>query len=178
MADEPVAVPPEVKAHWVPGKITIVEVVDFECDHCRRMHNVLTAFLGEQGEGIHFVRVVAPMEKHKHARDAARAYLCAVEQNKGDEMAEKLFAANDLTPEACERLAVSLGISRERYRTCVASPKIEEQIKANVAWVDKASPRGLPCMWVQDQGLFGEQSDHELKVALTKAEQSLRAGGQ
>ncbi len=178
MATEEVAVPPQVSAHWVDNKITIVEVVDFECPACRNMHKVLTQFLREQGEDIHFVRLVAPMEKHQHARDAARAYLCAVEQNKGDEMAEKLFAAEDLTPEGCERIAVSLGIAVERYRSCVKSAKIEEQINANVAWVDKASPQGLPCIWVQDLRLSGAQDYAELTRAVAKAFQHLRAGNQ
>lgn len=177
-ADE-TATPPEVSAHWVPYKITIVEIVDFQCPHCRSMHKVLTQFLREQGDDIHFVRIVAPMEKHKQARDAARAYLCAEEQNKGDVMAEKLFAANDLTPAACERLAVSLGLSSERYRTCVASSEIDRKIDANLAWVEKACPQGLPCMWVQDQRLMGVQTYQELAIAVTNAmaERRLREEG-
>jgi uncharacterized membrane protein/predicted DsbA family dithiol-disulfide isomerase len=175
MPSDQMGTPPEVSAHWIPGKVTIVEAVDFQCPHCRTMHQMLTQFLYLHGQNFHLVRVVSPMEKHPQARDAARAYLCAEAENKGDEMAELLFAANDLTPASCERLAESLGLSLPKFRACVASAEIERKIDVNVAWVTKACPQGLPCIWVQDRQLLGEQTYKELTVALTTAELQLRA---
>jgi predicted DsbA family dithiol-disulfide isomerase len=177
MSAESESPPPEVKAHWVPGRITIVELVDFQCPLCRKMHLILTAFLREQGDRIHLVRIVAPMEMHPQARDAARAYLCAVAQNKGDEMAEKLFETGDLSPANCEHLALSLGLSAPQFRACVSSQEIDRQLDANLAWVNKGSPQGLPCIWIQDLRLSGLQTYNDLAVAFTTVEQRLRNEG-
>jgi 2-hydroxychromene-2-carboxylate isomerase len=118
------------------------------------------------------VRIVAPMPKHEHGRDAARAYLAAWAQGKGDEMAELLFAAReqDLTPEGCEGLAESLGLSLSSYRSCVAAPETDSEIDANLEWVKSACPQGLPCIWMQDQRLLGLRGSMMLRDAFLAAE--------
>lgn len=137
------------------------------------MDQVLSRFLREEGKDLHYVRIVAPMTKH---RDAARAYLCAQAQDKGEAMAEELFQA-DLTPDSCERIADSLGLAKTAYQTCVTSAETEEYIDATVAWVKAAVPKGLPCIWVQDQRLCGVQSREALWRAVLNAEKRLRASG-
>jgi uncharacterized membrane protein/protein-disulfide isomerase len=163
-------VPPEIRALWVPGKVTIVEIVDFECPHCRHMHSVLQQFLRDQEDHIHFVRIMAPMPKHAHTRDAARAYLCAEANGAGEAMADKLFEADDLSPQACERLAASLGLATKSYRACVADPETERRLDANLEWVATACPEGLPCIWVQDQKLTGLPTLAALHEAVIAAE--------
>jgi uncharacterized membrane protein/predicted DsbA family dithiol-disulfide isomerase len=173
-AEENLPLPPQIAALHVSGKVVLVEVVDFQCPHCRYMHDVLKGLIREEGERLRLVRVVAPMAKHPQARDAARAYLCAEAQGKGAEMVELLFHAADLTPEGCESLAVALGISPEKYRAGVASAEVERRIEANLAWVMPACPQGLPCLWVQDQRLQGVQSRAALRDAIAAAELRLR----
>lgn len=175
--EEAPSVPPQVSAHWIPGKVTLVEVVDFQCPHCRIMHSILTRFLREQGQDLHVVRIAAPMAKHPQARDAARAYLCGLAQNKAEEMSQALFDSDNLTPNGCERLAAQLGLSLASYRTCVASPQTEQAIDENVSWVMKACPKGLPCLWVQDRRFSGVPSSEELRAAVLAAELRLRASG-
>jgi len=170
------AMPPEIRSYWVPGKVNIVEITDFQCPHCRRMHLILSEFLKEQGDNIHLTVIVAPMEKHPQAKDAARAYLCAQEQNKGDEMADKLFEETDLRPAACERYAVSLGLSREQFRACVQSPETDAKLDADKDWLSKASSEGLPCLWIQDQRLWGVQRARDLAIAVANAEHRLLTG--
>jgi uncharacterized membrane protein/protein-disulfide isomerase len=170
-------VPPQIAALWVPGKVTIVEIVDFECPHCRRMHAVLTEFLGKQGDRVHFVRLTAPMPGHTHARDASRAFLCGERQGKGDVLAEALFAAASLEPATCERLGAAVGLSLGEYRACVADPETDRRLDDNVEWVRATSPRGLPVVWVQDEMLFGEQSPGTLREAVQDAEDRLARTG-
>ena len=165
------AVPPEITALWVPDKVTIVEIADFQCPHCRHMHTVLSRFLREEGDRVHFVRITAPMPKHPQARHASRAFLCAQAQGKGDELAEALFEADDLTPQSCERLAASVGVSRKPFRACVAEPAIDRRLDADLAWIKNASPQGLPVIWVQAEMLSGIQSAAALRAAGLAAEQ-------
>jgi uncharacterized membrane protein/protein-disulfide isomerase len=169
-APAPGPVPAAVAALWVPGKVNVVEVADFQCPHCRRMHEVLALFLDEEGDRVHFARLTAPLPAHVQARHASRAFLCAEQQGRGDEMAELLFHAADLRPEACERLAAALGLSLPAFRACVTDPRTDHQIDADLAWMRAASPQGLPVIWVQDRMLFGEQPIAALRAAARAAE--------
>jgi uncharacterized membrane protein/predicted DsbA family dithiol-disulfide isomerase len=161
--------PPEVTALWLPGKVNVVEVADFACPHCRRMHAVLTRFLAEEGERVHFVRLTAPMPAHADARHASQAFLCASAQGKGDEMAEALFLAPMRDAESCERIATSLQLSLPAFRACIAAPETEERLDTNLAWARTASPHGLPVIWVQERMFFGLQSIEALRTAARDA---------
>jgi uncharacterized membrane protein/predicted DsbA family dithiol-disulfide isomerase len=163
-------VPPQVAALWVPGKVNVVEVTDFACPHCRKMHAVLALFLDEEGDRVHFARVAIPMPGHAQARPAARAWRCAERQGRGDALAEALFAAADLTPAGCERLADALGLSRPAFAACAGDPAVDERLDADLAWVKAACPNGLPVIWVQDRMLFGEHPVDALREALRAAE--------
>jgi uncharacterized membrane protein/protein-disulfide isomerase len=166
----PAPAPPQVRALWVPGKLNVVEAADFGCPHCRQMHARLRLFLDEEGDRVHFVQVAAPRPVSPDGRAAARAYLCAARQGKGDALAEALFAARSLAPEACERIAADLGLSLDPFRACVADPASDARLDADLAWVRAASPEGLPVIWVQDQRLFGLQPLDALRQAARAAE--------
>ena len=163
--------PPEIRQHWVEGKVNIVEITDFQCDYCRRMHEILMHAVDEEKDRIHLVRIMAPMPNHEQARDAALAYLCAKAQGKGEQMAELLFHADDLSPQACERLAPTLGISTAEYRSCVASAQLNQQIDNELAWAQRACPEGLPVVWIQNRRLrlSGSQPSRPIEEALQVA---------
>jgi uncharacterized membrane protein/predicted DsbA family dithiol-disulfide isomerase len=165
----PAPVPPPVRALWVPDRVNVVEITDFACPHCRKMHAVLARFTDEEADRVHLARVAAPMPGHPLARPAARAFLAAGRQGRGDDLAEALFTAPDLTPAGCDRLAEALGLSLPDFRAAVADPALDERLDADVAWVRAASPRGLPVIWVQDRMLVGEQSLAALRAALDAA---------
>jgi uncharacterized membrane protein len=158
-------VPPQVRALWVADKVNVVEVADFDCRHCRQMHAIVSQFIAEEGDRVHFVRLTAPMPGHAQARPASRAFLCACQQGKGDDMAEALFRAPSLGPEDCERLAGSLGLSLPAFRTCTAAPETESRLDSDVAWVKAASPGGLPIVWVQERMFVGVQPIGALRAA-------------
>jgi uncharacterized membrane protein/protein-disulfide isomerase len=168
-------VPPQVSAHWIPGKVTLVEVADFECPRCRQLHAVLLDLLREEGERVRLVRLTAPMPAHPHGRDAGCAFLCAEQQGKGPQMAESLFAVRTPTAGVCEGLAEALGLSLPAYRTCVLAPETDQRLDADLAWVREASPEGLPVLWVQQRRLYGPQELDTLRQAVRAAAQDLAA---
>jgi uncharacterized membrane protein/predicted DsbA family dithiol-disulfide isomerase len=169
----PPAVPEPVQAHWLPDRINVVLVTDFDCVSCRQTHPVLTEVLREYAGQVHFVQLVLPLPKNANARPAARAYLCAQAQGKGASMAEALFAADDLTAPGCEKLAAQLGLDLTRFRTCVADPATEANLE-RATWVRTSGVKGLPVIWVQDQRLAGAQTAQSLRAALQRA--ASRAG--
>ncbi|MBL7037990.1 MAG: thioredoxin domain-containing protein [Pirellulaceae bacterium] len=163
-------VPEQVKAYWQAGKITVVEVTDFECPYCRKTHPALAEFLEQHDDRLAFVRLVQPMEKHANALHAARAYLCVERQHQAEAMGTALFEADDLSEKDCERLAESQGLDMDDYRQCVADPKTDAQIRQLTGWVEQAHIDGLPVIWIQDQRLMGEQTVASLRAALKRAE--------
>jgi predicted DsbA family dithiol-disulfide isomerase/uncharacterized membrane protein len=166
-----VEVPPEVRALWAPGKTNVVEVVDFECEQCRRMHAIVQYFVREQGERVHFVELAGALPNHRQARGAARAYLCAQDQGKGAAMANKLFMAESVDVRDCDEIAASIGVSMDSFRTCVQRPDIDKRLDDTMAWVRTASPNGLPVVWVQDRVIFGVRPLQALRMAMDLAEQ-------
>ncbi len=137
--------PPQVAALYVPGKINVVEVTDFDCRHCRRMHAVMKKFLAEEGDRVHFVRLTVPLPVNQFSRSASRAYVCACEQGKGDEMAEALFRSPEPGIAECGRLASSLGLSMPTFEACIAAPATDGRLDEDIAWVRVAGR--APSQW-------------------------------
>lgn len=162
-------VPREIASLWQPGKLNVVEFADFQCPFCRQLHPEMLEVLGQYGDRVHFVRLNMPLASHPHARDAARAYVCASEQGKGHEMADALFAASGLAPADCRALAEKLGVAMPAYDRCLASPATEATLAADEARVRAAGLRGLPTVWIGDEVIVGLQPIERLRDAFEKA---------
>jgi uncharacterized membrane protein len=163
-------VPEVVQSLWTPDKITVVEVMDFDCPYCRETHAALDELLSERKDRVRRVRFVLPLRAHKNARPAARAYLAALQQGKGDEMAAALWAAKERSPPTCERLAAKLGLNMESYNACVADPTTDREIDRRVEWLDEKTYPGLPVIWIENQELLGDQTFAALRAAWRRAE--------
>ena len=84
-------------------------------------------------------------------------------------MADALFRSPDLSPEACERLAVSLGLPPATYRACVANPATDARIDEQSQRARSAGLAGLPTVWIGDKGFVGLQSITTLRAAFAEA---------
>jgi len=166
----PDGTPAFVAQAQVPGTLTIVEIVDFECPFCRRMQDRLAAAIGDAKRPVRIVRKMMPLPGHPHAMPAALAYCCAELQGKGDAMAEALFAAapEDLTPEGCEKIAARIGCDPERYRRDLA--RAETRIAADMAEVRAADVHSLPTLFIGGERIVGaSKSTAELTAMLASA---------
>jgi predicted DsbA family dithiol-disulfide isomerase/uncharacterized membrane protein len=162
-------VPPEIANLWMPGKLNVVEFADFQCPYCRELHPSMSQLLHEYADQVHFVRLNVPLASHPNARNAAKAYCCADEEGKSEQMADALFQSPDLSPEACERIAVSLGLSPATFRACVASPATSARIDQEYQLARSAGLAGLPTVWIGDKGYVGLQSIATLRAAFAEA---------
>jgi len=162
----------QVRAHWIDGKIAIVEVTDFDCPHCRVADAVLSKVLQEFPGPIHFVRLAAAMPAHANSRPAARAYLAATAQGKAEEMAGELFRSASCSCDDCRRIAESLCLDLRRYDADIADPATDAEIDATVSWAQSAG-RGLPLIWIQDHYFYGVPAASDLRGALRRAERRM-----
>ena len=153
----------------VPGKATIVEFVDYECPFCRRQQEALAPVLASYGDRVHLIRKNVPLSFHEHARDAARAACCAEEQRRGEEMANRLFRSEDLTPEGCERIAQELHLDLAAYRSCLASRRPDVVLERDHDDARAARVSGLPTLWIGREKFEGFTSPEALRASIDRA---------
>jgi hypothetical protein len=137
--------------------------------YCRITHAALDELLAGRKEAVQRIRFVLPLRAHKNARPAARAYLAAVGQSKGEEMAAALLAAEERSPATCEKLAAKLGLDMENYKTYVTDPATDREIDRRVEWLDEKTYPGLPVIWIENQELLGAQTYAALRAAWQRA---------
>jgi predicted DsbA family dithiol-disulfide isomerase/uncharacterized membrane protein len=162
-------VPSAVRALYVPGKINVVEFADFECPFCRQLHFRLKDLLKPYGDRVHFVRLNMPLDSHTEARGAARAYVCATAQHKGDAMADALFDADSLAPAQSRQLAVAFGLDMGRFDACVADPATDRTIDAEAKILKDNAFQGLPTTYIAERQLVGALPDQYFRDALERA---------
>jgi protein-disulfide isomerase/uncharacterized membrane protein len=153
-------------------RVTIIDFVDFECPHCRRAHAELAPVVAANRAHIRLVRKMVPLTRmHPHALDAARAACCGDSLGKGDAMADALFTApvDDLTPEGCEKIALSLGLDPKAYRDCIHDPKTDARIQADTDAFKATKGRGLPTIWIDDEKIEGAPPEGVLEHAVMSA---------
>ena len=115
----PAPMPRYVQSRLTEDAVDVIEVSDFECPYCRALHAAMSPLLEEHKDRVRFVRLPFPLAGHQHAIRAARAYVCATAQDKGEAMADFLFTEDDLSSEAIEAKANALGIKGKLCGACV-----------------------------------------------------------
>jgi len=163
-------VPAGVRALYQPGKINVVEFADYECPYCRALHPVLKQVIASYAGKVNFTRLNLPLKSHEYAHGAAQAQVCAREQGKGDEMADRLFAAEDLRPEQNRALAASLGLNLDTYDVCISSGKAGKIIDAESKILIDNGLQGLPTTFVGGQTIIGVRPEEVFRDAFDRAE--------
>jgi uncharacterized membrane protein/predicted DsbA family dithiol-disulfide isomerase len=173
-AELPAGTPAFVVHAQVPGDVTVVEVVDFECPFCRMMQKQVHEAIAKAGVAARVVRHMMPLPRHAHAMPAALAYCCAQlqGQDKADALAELLFTApeDSMTPEGCEDLAVKAGCDRDRYRHDL--PLAVGRVAAESIQARAAGVKSLPTVFIGGQQFVGAAtSTEELVAAIQRTHQ-------
>ncbi len=152
------------------GKVLVIDFADFECPHCRIVHQKLTRVLNHYEGRVTVVRKHVPLVKiHPHSEAAAKAAICAEVQGKGERMADLLFLSpvDRLTKEGCEKASHAAELNFDAYQACVESPLPNERIEADRATFKEAGGLGLPTIWIGRQDLRGsgfEEADYRAAV--------------
>jgi protein-disulfide isomerase/uncharacterized membrane protein len=167
-------VPPAIAKFHQPGKINVVEFVDFQCPFCRMFHPRLKAVTAEYADRVHFTRLDLPLNMHPLARGAARAHVCAIARGKGDAMADALFETDNLEPAGLLAAGEKVGLDRAELERCL-------ETEAAVARSESILPdakllEGLPTTFVGSTMLVGAQEDATLRDAFDRALEDTTAG--
>lgn len=155
------ALPPEIAALQVPGKVTIVSFTDFECPYCRALHPVLEEQLHQHPDQLVIVRKMMPLSSHPGAMPAALAYECAPPTSR-EKMVDELYAAPEelLNREGLLALAEArLGISREALGRCMDAQETRALVEADKALFTQVQGQALPLTYVGSRVLLGFKPD-------------------
>jgi len=163
-------VPAGVQKLYLPGKINVVEFADYECPFCRRLHPELKAVIDSYAGKVNFTRLNLPLKSHAFAHGAAQAQVCARQQGKGDDMADRLFLSEDLRPATNRDLAKQLGVELGAYDQCIASGAADQVIDAESKILLDHGLQGLPTTYVGAQTILGAQPEEVFRDAFDRAE--------
>lgn len=160
--------PEAIAALAKPGKLTLVMFTDFECPFCRRMHLSLEGIKAQRKDAVAAVRVMAPLDLHKGALPAAKAYVCTPEASR-EAMATALYSVEPelLEPQAILDLAGKQGIDKDAFAKCVNDPATADKVAAEKAMFKSVGGRGLPLVFVGGTAVLGFAED-ELQIAIER----------
>jgi protein-disulfide isomerase len=143
--------------------VTIVELADFECPHCRAVvpmiDGVLTAVPGK----VRLVYKFVSLPMHAHAEAAARAAFAAGQQGKFWEMEHLLFERQDHLEDAdLERYAQILKLDVARWKVDMNSPATKERLALDHKLEEELKLKGTPTIYVNGRD-FDVEQDESLK---------------
>ena len=152
------------------GSVTIVEFLDYESPHCRRLQPILLRLL-ETHQGYVRLRVRDfPRAYHRNAYEAAVAARCAEEQGSYWDYHDVLLLEQpDLSPMDLARYAQHLGLEVERFESCRGSGRHDIRIAADLALGESLGVHRTPTVFVN--GLYlGRQPGYEEIDAAIRSE--------
>jgi protein-disulfide isomerase len=128
--------------------LTMVEFTDLQCPFCRQF--VMTSFDDIRRNWIdtgklRYISRDFPLDIHAQAMPAARAARCAGEQGKFWEMRLGLMRnANLLSADYIAKTAGDLKLESRAFTACIASPKYDAEVQAEIAEGTKLGVGGTP----------------------------------
>jgi protein-disulfide isomerase len=128
--------------------LVMVEFTDYQCPFCKQFHeNVLPELVKKYVETgkLRIVSRNLALPFHANAEPAARAALCANEQQKYWTMREKLFASSsDLTATNIFAAAEAASLDRAKFRSCLEAKTFETVVKKDGQEANAAGISGTP----------------------------------
>jgi protein-disulfide isomerase len=140
----------------------MVEFSDFECPHCRQLHEYLKT-LEQKYPQAHIVFKNYPIEAiHPWAMTAAIAGHCAYETSSDAfwKMESAIFDQQDLisAENAYDKLtdvAIAAGLQRDAFRACLADPAAKEAVEADLALGQKLGVNSTPTVFINGREAVG-----------------------
>lgn len=134
-------------------KAVFVEYLDFECEACGAAHPVMTDLREKYGNDVTFVVRYLPL--HGNSMNAALAAEAAREQDKFEEMHDKLFEtqaewshSESSKEKTFEGYAQELGLDMEQYRASLKDPAAAQRIEQSKKDAQTLGVTGTPTFFL------------------------------
>jgi protein-disulfide isomerase len=140
--------------------VTLVEVSDYGCSHCRDFNLGTAPLLEEEyvdSDNVYWV--ILPYALGETTIPAAASALCAAEQDAFFAYHHKLFEYLDtpiaLTPAAFLQSAGDLALNLEEFNSCLESGRYTSIIRENATAATRAGVQATPTFFVNGEKLEG-----------------------
>lgn len=134
-------------------KAVFVEYLDFECEACGTAHPVMTDLREKYGNDVTFVVRYLPL--HGNSMNAALAAEAAREQDKFEEMHDKLFEtqaewshSESSKEKTFEGYAQELGLDMKQYRASLKDPAAAKRIEQSTKDAQTLGVTGTPTFFL------------------------------
>ena len=125
------------------GDVSIVEFFDYRCPYCKQVQPALETLLGQDPK-LRFVYKEMPVLGPSSVV-AAHAALAARLQGKYEPFHNAMMATKgQISEDVVYRVAGSVGLDVERLKRDMASPEVDQAVKANLALAEALDIRGTP----------------------------------
>lgn len=150
--------------------VRVVEFIDFECPACGAYHPIMKQIREEFAGKIQFAQRQLPLiEVHKHAHDASKAAVCAMQQNRYFEMADALIVNREnLTIPDLEHYASALRLDTSAFTTCLQDPKTTAYVDEQRAAAIKLGIDQTPTIFINDLALEDLPSLEQFRTILNQ----------
>lgn len=169
------------------AEVTILLFEDFQCPFCRKLSGNLEVLLEEMDDVrlgfLHF-----PMHQkcndtglkknlHAFACNAAKASVCAQEQDKFWEMHDLMFRnSTRLRNKYLTKYAKEVGLDMDTFSKCMKSPATLDKVKADARKGKAAGVSGTPALFINGRKLVGAQPVASLRAAIAEVKSNPTAG--
>lgn len=137
-------------------KAVFVEYLDFECEACGAAHPVMTDLREKYGNDVTFVVRYLPL--HGNSMNAALAAEAAREQDKFEEMHDKLFEtqaewshSESSKEKTFEGYAQELGLDMKQYRASLKDPAAAQRIEQSKKDAQTLGVTGTPTFFLDGE---------------------------
>jgi protein-disulfide isomerase len=150
--------------------VVIVEFSDFECPFCSRLAASLAQVKDEYGDQVRVEFRQFPLEMHAHAGAAAKASLCAAEQDGFWAMHDALFEnQRTLGPERWAEIAGELALDASALTSCMEREDIAAIVARDQADGAALAVRGTPAFFVNGVSYAGALPIEQLREIIDGA---------
>jgi protein-disulfide isomerase len=140
--------------------VTIVELADFECPHCREAVGALDAVMAAHPGKVRLVYKSYTLSFHVHGEPAARAAFAAGKQGKFWEMEHLLFDRQQHLEDAdLDRYAQMLKLDIPKWKADMDSPAVKERVADDHKLGDDLNLKGTPTIYVNGRELEMESGE-------------------
>ncbi|MCB9418326.1 MAG: DsbA family protein [Ardenticatenaceae bacterium] len=142
--------------------VTIVEISDYGCIHCRDFYTQTEPSLKEQYVDSGKVRyIVVPFALSTATYAAANGGLCAAEQDRYFEYGHAMFAQYDDADarqrDGIERAGQAAGLDMAQFTECLNQSRYNNVLQQNIQAVGDAGVSSTPNFFVNGQHIEGAQ---------------------
>ncbi|HXU80892.1 MAG TPA: thioredoxin domain-containing protein [Polyangia bacterium] len=131
------------------GRVTLIEFVDYECPHCKRVQPVMRQAVDEFKNDLRVYFKHYPLPSHPNARLAAEAAVAAQKQGKFWPYNDGVWAHSEgLTPAVLEQIAKDVGLDVEKWRKDLDSDEVRQRVQKDRSDGEALSIQATPTIYL------------------------------